>query len=492
MRAVTNPRLDSMLQLIQAAASLFLGLFFNWLFILPSNYIIWMEARKKEWKKEMINTYENQDIEFKQEYVSDINKEVIAFVNADGGTILIGARNNGEVCGVDNPDFTIQQVTNSLRDTVSPDVIPFVKVKTIQIEEKNVIEILISTGTNRPYYIREKGLRPSGVYIRKGSSSQPVSDAGIREMIILNSGITYESCRSIEQNLSFDALEHKMTEKNLKFGKPQMQTLKLIGDDKLYTNLALILSDQCKVTTKVALFQGRDKKVLRERREFEGSIIKQLNDVYQFLDLCNKTKASFNGLDRSDLIDYPKEALRETLLNCIVHRDYSLSGSTIINIYDDRMEFISLGGLVSGLSIDDIFLGASLTRNTNLAILLYRIGLIESCGLGIGRIMEGYDGFNQKPVFETAQGVFRVTLPNRNEIAKTVNATPNRKKTINRSDEKDMIIQYVSDNGFISRRETESLINAGSSKSAQILSELVDEGRLTVSGSGNKVRYIKE
>ena len=440
----------------------------------------------------MINTYENQDIEFKQEYVSDINKEVIAFANADGGTILIGVRNNGEVCGVDNPDFTMQQVTNSLRETVSPDVIPFVKVKTIQIEEKNVIEILISTGTNRPYYIREKGLRPSGVYIRKGSSSQPVSDAGIREMIILNSGITYESCRSIEQNLSFDSLEHKMTEKNLKFGKPQMQTLKLIGDDKLYTNLALILSDQCKVTTKVALFQGRDKKVLRERREFEGSIIKQLNDVYQFLDLCNKTKASFNGLDRSDLIDYPKEALRETLLNCIVHRDYSLSGSTIINIYDDRMEFISLGGLVSGLSIDDIFLGASLTRNTNLAILLYRIGLIESYGLGIGRIMEGYDGFNQKPVFETAQGVFRVTLPNRNEIAKTVNATPNRKKTINRSDEKDMIIQYVSDNGFISRRETESLIKAGSSKSAQILSELVDEGRLTVSGSGNKVRYIKE
>ena len=123
-----------------------------------------------------------------------------------------------------------------------------------------------------------------------------------------------------------------MTEKNLKFGKPQMKTLKLIGNDKLYTNLALILSDQCKVTTKVALFQGRDKKVLRERREFEGSIIKQLNDVYQFLDLYNKTKASFNGLDRSDLIDYPKEALREALLNCIVHRDYSLSGSTIINI----------------------------------------------------------------------------------------------------------------------------------------------------------------
>lgn len=444
-----------------------------------------MEAR-------MINTYENLDIEFKQEYVSDINKEVIAFTNADGGSILIGVKNNGEVCGVDNPDFVMQQITNSLRDTISPDVMPFVKVKTIQIEQKNVVEILISTGTNRPYYIREKGLKPSGVYVRKGSSSQPVSDVGIREMIILNSGISYESCRSIEQELSFNSLSAKMAEKNLKFGKPQMQTLKLLGDDNLYTNLALILSDQCKVTTKIAVFQGKDKKVLRERREFEGSIIRQLNDVYQFLDLYNKTKATFNGLDRDDLIDYPKEALRETLLNCIVHRDYSLSGSTIINIYDDRMEFVSLGGLVSGLSIDDIFLGASLTRNTNLAALLYRVGLIESYGLGIGRIMEGYEGFNQKPIFETAQGVFRVTLPNRNEITKAVNTSAGHKKSMDRSEEKDVIIQYVSDNGFISRRETESLINAGSSKSAQILSELVDEGRLTVSGSGNKVRYIKE
>lgn len=440
----------------------------------------------------MINTYENLDIEFKQEYVSDINKEVIAFTNVDGGSILIGVKNNGEVCGVDNPDFVMQQITNSLRDTISPDVMPFVKVKTIQIEQKNVVEILISTGTNRPYYIREKGLKPSGVYVRKGSSSQPVSDVGIREMIILNSGISYESCRSIEQELSFNSLSAKMAEKNLKFGKPQMQTLKLLGDDNLYTNLALILSDQCKVTTKVAVFQGKDKKVLRERREFEGSIIRQLNDVYQFLDLYNKTKATFNGLDRDDLIDYPKEALRETLLNCIVHRDYSLSGSTIINIYDDRMEFVSLGGLVSGLSIDDIFLGASLTRNTNLAALLYRVGLIESYGLGIGRIMEGYEGFNQKPIFETAQGVFRVTLPNRNEITKVVNTSAGHKKSMDRSEEKDVIIQYVSDNGFISRRETESLINAGSSKSAQILSELVDEGRLTVSGSGNKVRYIKE
>ena len=156
-----------------------------------------------------------------------------------------------------------------------------------------------------------------------------------------------------------------------------MQTLKLIGDDHLYTNLALLLSDQCEVTTKAALFQGTDKAVFRDRKEFSGSILKQLEDVYQFIDLNNKTQASFSGLIRIDKKDYPEEAIREALLNSIVHRDYSFSGSNLINIYDDRIEIVSLGGLVSGLELNSIFLGVSQPRNPNLAAIFYRMMLIE-------------------------------------------------------------------------------------------------------------------
>ena len=149
--------------------------------------------------------YENHDIEFKQEYVSDINKEAIAFANAEGGTILVGIQKDGQVCGVDDPDDTMQRINNSLRDTVSPDIMPFISVKTIIMDEKKVVEITVTTGTNRPYYIKDKGLKPSGVYIRKGSSSQPMSDDGIREMIIQTSGRSFESCRSLKQELSFNS-----------------------------------------------------------------------------------------------------------------------------------------------------------------------------------------------------------------------------------------------------------------------------------------------
>lgn len=358
--------------------------------------------------------YENHNIEFKQEYVRDIKKEVMAFINAEGGTVLIGVRKDGVVLGVDDPDEVKFQTANSLKNSLVPDVMPFVTIRTVELEKKTVVEIEVSVGTNRPYYLREKGLRAGGVYVRKGSSSQPMTDESIREMILQTSGKSFESTCSMNQELSFRTMTFEMERRNIEFRKVQMRTLKLVGEDDLYTNLAYLLSDQCKTTTKVALFQGADKALFRDRKEFTGSILKQLEDVYQFIDLSNRTKAIFSGLDRTDTRDYPEEAVREALLNCIVHRDYSYSGSTLINIYDDRMEYVSLGGLVSGLELDSIFLGVSQPRNPDLAAVFYRMRLIESYGTGISKIQRGYADTLEKPEFETAKGVFRVTLPNRN------------------------------------------------------------------------------
>ena len=107
-------------------------------------------------------TFENQNIEFKQEYVPDIRKEVMGFANADGGTVYVGIRKDGVVLGVSDPDGVMLQIVNSLKDSLAPDIMPFVRVTTIELEEKPVIEIDVTTGTNRPYYLREKGLKPSG------------------------------------------------------------------------------------------------------------------------------------------------------------------------------------------------------------------------------------------------------------------------------------------------------------------------------------------
>ena len=435
--------------------------------------------------------FENQNIEFKQEYVPDIRKEVMGFANAEGGTVYVGIRKDGKVLGVEDPDGVMLQIVNSLKDALAPDIMPFVRVNSVEIEGKQVVEINVTTGTNRPYYLREKGLKPSGVYVRKGSSTQPMTEEGIREMILQNSGRSFELCRSMNQELTFHILQAEMQKRLIELGTSQMRTLKLIGEDGLYTNLALLLSDQCETTTKVALFQGTDKEVFRDRKEFTGSILKQLEEVYQFINLLNKTKATFSGLDRTDMRDYPEEAVRESLLNSIVHRDYSFSGSNLVNIYENRMEFVSLGGLVSGLELKSIFLGVSQSRNPNLAAVFYRMRLIESYGTGIGKIERAYKTYQFQPEFETAKGVFRVTLPNRNEKQEREERAKDHVDTmVSLNEQKSLIVQYAKENGSVTRKEVEDLIGAGTTKSFRLLKELCEAGKLEQKGNGKLSTYI--
>lgn len=434
---------------------------------------------------------ENQNVEFKREYSAGIKKEVVAFVNSDGGSILVGVEDDGTPCGLENPNEVMTQISNSLKDSISPDVMPFVEIKAKEIEGKSIIEIAVSAGVNRPYYIREKGLKPSGVYVRKGSSSQPVSDEAIRQMIVHSAGKSFEECRSLQQDLTFEAFKAALGKRNIELGSAQMKTLKLIGEDGLYTNLALILSEQCPFSTKAAMFQGKGKIVFRDRAEFQGSIIQQMDEVYHYIDMCNKTKAVFKDLDRFDIRDYPEEAVREAWLNCIVHRDYSFSGSTIVNIYDDRIEFVSLGGLVPGLSLEAIFLGVSQSRNPNLAALFYRMRLIEGYGTGIGKIRRCYENTGLEAVFETAPGVFRVTLPNRNEPQEKSNSqTTGNVKTYGGDEEEKLVLEYAMKRGRITRKETEALIQIGSTKAFRILKKLCEDGKLKAAGSGRFAAYV--
>ena len=435
--------------------------------------------------------FENQNIEFKQEYVPDIRKEVMGFANAEGGTVYVGIRKDGKVLGVEDPDGVMLQIVNSLKDALAPDIMPFVRVNSVEIEGKQVVEINVTKGTNRPYYLREKGLKPSGVYVRKGSSTQPMTEEGIRKMIFQNSGRSFELCRSMNQELTFHTLQAEMQKRLIELGTSQMRTLKLIGEDGLYTNLALLLSDQCETTTKVALFQGTDKEVFRDRKEFTGSILKQLEEVYQFINLLNKTKATFSGLDRTDMRDYPEEAVRESLLNSIVHRDYSFSGSNLVNIYENRMEFVSLGGLVSGLELKSIFLGVSQSRNPNLAAVFYRMRLIESYGTGIGKIERAYKTYQFQPEFETAKGVFRVTLPNRNEKQEREERAKDHVDTmVSLNEQKSLIVQYAKENGSVTRKEVEDLIGAGTTKAFRLLKELCEAGKLEQKGNGKLSTYV--
>lgn len=437
-------------------------------------------------------TYENIDREFKELYVSDIKKTVVAFANTEGGVLYIGINDAGEVVGLENIDDVMQQVANTLKDSIAPDIMPFVKIRAVEKKERQIIEVLVQNGTSRPYYIREKGLKPSGVYVRQGSSNQPLSDEGIRRMLVDSTGKSYEAMRSMQQELTFTVLEKHFANHHLLLQEAQMRTLKLIGDDGLYTNLALLLSEQCEHTLKVAVFQGTTRAVFRDRREFTGSLLQQLYDAYAFIDNFNKTKATFQGLERIDTRDYPPEAVREVLLNCLIHRDYSFSGSTLVNIYDDRIEFISLGGLVSGLKMETIFIGVSQSRNPALAAVFYRLHLIESFGTGIEKIQQSYQECSRKPEFIAVYGGFKVILPNVNEKQPQKLCVCEEQAGYGFIDEKARVMQLFTNQGYITRKQVEEALHVKTTKAYNLLQELCDEEKIFPVGVGRSRKYVRK
>lgn len=433
---------------------------------------------------------ENKSIEFKREYTDDIKYTVVAFANTEGGKIYIGIDDNRSVHGVENTDAAMLRITNMIRDSIRPDVTMFTECTVETIDEKSVIVLTVQRGTARPYYLAGKGIRPEGVYVRQSSSSVPASETAILNMIKETSGDRYEDARSVHQQLTFEKTADYFSKRNLPFGDQQKRTLNIISADGTYTNLGLLLSDQCIHTIRLAVFEGSKKSVFRDRKELSGSLLTQLEDAYSYIDQFNYTHAEFEGLNRIDRRDYPGEALREALLNAITHRDYSFSGSTLISIFDDRIEFVTLGGLVRGLTFDDIMLGVSALRNQNLANVFYRLKLIEAYGTGILKINESYIDCAVKPHFDVTDNAFKITLPNMNYAGERKGApTVAPLKVADKADRQEILLRLAEKQGYIVRKNVESELKVSQATAILILRDMVEKGLLIKEGAGKQQKY---
>ncbi|MFQ8982942.1 MAG: RNA-binding domain-containing protein [Evtepia sp.] len=429
---------------------------------------------------------ESEVIELKSEVVSDLCKEVIAFANTKGGTLYIGVRNDGTVVGIEDADRVTLQINNMVRDSIKPDVTMFVHYETQAVGGKTILAVTVQKGTGRPYYLASKGLKPSGVYVRNGTSTDPATDTAIRKMIKETDGDCFEDMRSLEQNLTFQAASAQFAKCKVPFDASKMQTLGLVSPDGIYSNVAMLLSDQCSSTIKAATFSGIDKSQFQDRREFGGSLFSQMEDMYAYLDLRNRTKATFDGLYRHDARDYPEEALREALLNSLVHRDYSFSASTLISVYDDRIEFVSVGGLPSGIALEDILLGLSVCRNPKLAAVFYRLNLIEAYGTGMPKILKAYAGSGVKPKIEVSSNAFKITLPNRNSATRDLTAVSDTTKS-----KEEQILAWIEANGHIVRSDVDALLHVSQATANRILKRMVADGLLRQEGRGRGTRYKK-
>ena len=431
--------------------------------------------------------YESERIEYKSQMLEDLYKEVIAFANTDGGVIYIGIDNEGNLTGIDDVDETYTRLTNGIRDAIAPDVTMFVR---YVLQDNKVIRIEVGEGSYKPYYLKAKGIKPTGVYVRQGASSVQASHDQIRRMIKESDGDNYEDSRSLDQDLTFSAAETAFQRYGVEFSIEKYRVLGITQND-IFTNLALLLSDQCLHTTKIAVFKDEFCTEFQDSKEFGGSVFKQFEDSVTYLALCNRTASTIKGVVRTDKKDYPEEAIREALLNAIVHRDYSFSGSIIINVNDSKMEFISLGGLLPGLSTEDIRIGVSQPRNKKLAEVFHRLRLIESYGTGIRRIFKLYENCPIQPVIEVTANAFKIVLPNMNACGSVAERVPDadEKAPVAITPQMKTVLDYLAEYGEMTDEDLQELLNIKKTRAYLLARQMNENGLIDIIGRGAAKKY---
>ena len=340
----------------------------------------------------MQNTETNR-IENKEQLNEDFEQEVIAFLNyKEGGIIYVGIRKNGQVVGVQDVDLTQLQVKDRIKNNIQPSTLGLFDVVVETIDNKEVIKVVISSGTEKPYYLRKKGRTPEGCYIRVGSSKERMTERMIDDMYSRRIKNTLKEIDSPRQELTFNQLKIYYEEHGLKLNDNFLQNLDLLTSEGKYNYNAFLLADENNVSIKLVKYLGTNKMDLVENQEYGyRCLITATQKILDRLDTENTVyaKIEYKGRKEVEMID--KAALKEAVIKAVVHNDYSYGKSPIIELYSDRIEITSAGGLPQELSQEEFLEGVTAPRNKELIRVFKDVELIENIGSGVLRILDAYD-----------------------------------------------------------------------------------------------------
>ena len=299
----------------------------------------------------------------------------------------------------------------------------------------------------------------------------------------------FEERISPRQDLSFRKTESVFSARSLTFGMEQTEELGLLRDGA-FTGLELILSDQCPFTIRAAVFRDSDLMEFQDRREFSGPLFEQFEKCYAFLKLCNPLSASFKGLYRKDSQPYPDSAIREALLNSVIHRDYSCQADTQVSVCADRMEFLNAGGLMPGIAKDDILLGLSISSNPGLSDIFPRLRLAGGCGTGLRKIRNDYRKSDAKPQILTAPNSFKLILPHLLPGKEPENGETLPGKEQKHPQKEESILRFLGEHRSITRKDAEALLGVSSATAVRVLRKMAERKVLLRLGDGRNTRYI--
>lgn len=374
--------------------------------------------------KTKIDLSESETIEFKNSLseMDQILDTISAFSNTKGGTIYIGVADDGNINGVTIGKGTLETLANEIKLNTDPRLFP--NIATEEINSEIIIKVTVQEYPIKPIWTKDK------VFVRVGKTNQKITAEKIREMISQNTPFHWDkqllpdlTINDINENdvISFVKLSNE--ERNSDFGavrdiKSHLEKLNLIQNDKL-TNASLLLFGKHpqkyfpRSIIKCAKFAGSEPVDFLDIQEISGTIIGQVPDVLNFIRKHINVSVDISGkAQRDEIWDYPKEALREAVINAICHRNYEDTGNVQVRIFDDKIEIWNPGTLPAGITIQSLMEHhRSLPRNELIARCFYLIKFIEQWGTGTNRILSFCRSAGLKdPKFEVKDNDFIVTF----------------------------------------------------------------------------------
>lgn len=413
---------------------------------------------------------ETRIVEFKETITNTFLKTVSAFSNYDGGTILFGVDDDGNIKGLPDVKQACLDIENKINDSISPQ-----PNYTLEIQNHDqTIKLTVKSGLQKPYLYKSKA------YKRNDTATIEVDTLEFSRLILDGKNIRFEELPCKDQELSFKVLRRKLKESIQieTFNQDTLKTLNLYDNVNGFSNAAGLLADKNHFPGIDLVKFGENISVIQRRATFENISV---------LDEYEKTTAVFRdyyqyeviqGADRKRVEKIPEAAFREAVANALIHRAWDVDSQIRVSMFDDRIEIVSPGGLPSGITAEEYLSGRlSVLRNRNLANVFYRLGFVEIFGTGITRIKQLYEESLIKPEFEVSENAIKIMLP---VFESNVNLTEDEK----------VIYTLLSKTMLKPISEIAPYAPFGKSKTTKLLKDMEEKGVITVEGKGRGTKYI--
>lgn len=407
---------------------------------------------------------------------------VCAFLNTGGGRIFFGVTKEGIATGVKNPDRMTESVLDRINTDVRPDATAFCRAHTIEIDGCAVVVLEVLEGSRPPYCAtrtKENGKKETVCWLRKGKRNIHAKDEDVRRLHEKGDPTPPELLPSPRQTLSFDGAAARFAAGGIDFSSERFAELGLRTPSGFFTHLALWVSDQCPIKTKVAFFAGPDKASAVEAvHTFTGTILKQYADILKCLEKQpGASRATTTDNPRNAAAYCPEAALRETLIDFFAHRDFGFPAPATVSVFSDRMEFLSFGDQRPEADPELLRLGAPLSRNPKLAGILSGLFTGGRYGLGLPEKFTSYAAFGLEPKITAFSMALLITLP-------IIAPRPENLGTSERR-----ILDFLERNGPCKRAEIQNHLGKSYGLVIGALNALEKRSLIAREGGGRHTRY---